>query len=106
MLGEDECLAALGDGVAIALFDGFGGFAARHLEVVAVDRQIRAGGEANEIERVRSRESFVEIVDAPDEAAFGVAPGAEVLDVQIADAENGGSFGELLTVSGQCCSQR
>ncbi len=43
------------------------------------------------------REGFVEIVDAPDEAAFGVAPGAEVLDVEIADAEDGWSFRELGT---------
>ena len=31
VFGEDEGLAAVGDGIAIALFDGVGGFAARHL---------------------------------------------------------------------------
>ena len=41
-------------------------------------------------------EGFVEVVDSPDEAAFGVAPGAEVLDVEIADAEDGWSLGEFL----------
>ena len=40
---------------------------------------------------------FVEIVDAPDHAAFGVAPGAEILDMQIADREELRRIGELRT---------
>ena len=67
-----------------------------HPQVVAGDRQVSAGGEADEIEGVGCRKGFVEIVHAPDQAAFCVAPGAEVFDVQIADAEDDGSFCELL----------
>jgi len=96
VLGEDEGLAAVGNGIAIALFDGVGRFAARHLKVFAVNCQIRARSEANEVECIRAGEGFVEIVNAPDEAAFGVAPRAEVLDVEIADSEDGWSLGEFL----------
>ena len=35
---------------------------------------------------------LVEIVAAPNEAAFGVAPSAEILDVQVADGEQARGF--------------
>ena len=37
-----------------------------------------------------SRAGFVEIVDAPDQAAFDVAPGSEVLHVQVAHRQHDG----------------
>ena len=49
---------------------------------------VRAGGQAHQIDGIRQLVDFVEIVDAPDQAAFDVAPGAEIFDVQIADREH------------------
>ena len=66
-------------------------------EFAAIDGKVGADGEADQIDRVRHGPCFVEIVDAPDEAALDVAPGAEVLDVQIADGENFRGLGELGT---------
>jgi hypothetical protein len=51
-------------------------------------RKARTGDEANEIERVGHACGLVEVVDAPDKAAFDVAPGAVVLDVHVADGEH------------------
>ena len=48
----------------------------------------------DEIVRVRQLAQFVEIVDAPDQTPLGVPPGAEVLDVQIADGETARRIGE------------
>src|SRR5579862_2668985 len=97
VLGKNEGLAAIGDGIAVALFDGFGGCALGHAEMIAVDRQISTGSEANEIKRICARECFVEVVDSPDETPFGVAPGAEVFDVKIPDAEDGRSLRDFWT---------
>ena len=44
--------------------------------------------------RVRQLARFVEIVNAPDQASLGVAPGAEVLDVQIADGQTARPIGD------------
>ena len=95
ILGEDERFAACGEGIAIALFDGFGGFAARDVEMFLENGEIGAGGEADKVDGVGAGEDFVEIVDAPDEAAFKVAPRAEIFDMEIADGEDAWSFDEV-----------
>src|ERR1700680_2222686 len=41
--------------------------------------------------------SFVEVVDAPDQASFHVAPRAEIFNMQIADRQYLGSIGEIGT---------
>ena len=60
-------------------------------DVVAFDREmsgfggeVSAYGQADQIDGVGHGPSFVEIVDAPDQAAFDVTPGAEVFHVEIA----------------------
>src|ERR1039457_6884962 len=60
-------------------------------------RQQRAGGQANQIDGVRQAPRFVEIVDAPDQAAFDIAPGSEVLDMQVAHGQNNRRLGLLRT---------
>jgi len=97
VFGEDERFAAGGESVAITLFDGFGGFAFGNAKMFFGDGQVSAGGEANEIDGVGGGGDLVKIVDAPDEAAFGVAPGAEIFDVKIADGENVRSLREVGT---------
>ena len=53
-------------------------------------RQQGAGRQADEIERVGHLGGLVEVVDAPHQAAVVVAPGAEVLQVDVADGEHVG----------------
>ena len=72
----------------------------------ALDGQVRAGGQAHEIDGVREAPDFVEIIDAPNQAAFDVAPGAEVFDVQIADGQHGGPVDAIVAESGHTCIQR
>ena len=86
LLFEHERLARPdADRLAIAAQDRGAGLAgADRQRRIALGEQ-RAGREAHQIDRVRHRLRFVEIVDAPDQPAFGIAPGAEILDMQIAD---------------------
>src|SRR5258708_3075724 len=92
MFRQDKRFAAGCESVAIALFDGLGCFTACEAEVFSGDRQVGAGSEPHEIQSVRGWPCFVEVVDAPNQAAFLVAPSPEVLDVQVADSEHSGSF--------------
>src|ERR1700689_717547 len=67
--------------------------------MLAEDREMGAGGETNQVAGVGQPADLVKIVNAPDETAFDVAPGSEVFDMQIADAEHlrrgGGVRGNL-----------
>ena len=56
-----------------------------------------ANGETYQIDGVGHGPGFVEIVDAPDEAAFDVAPGSEIFDVEIAYGEDLRRAGEVGT---------
>ena len=49
---------------------------------------------------------FVKVVDAPDQPLLRIPPGAEVLNVQIADAEHRRGGGQLGQTSGHRCTQR
>src|SRR5258706_1726331 len=60
-------------------------------------RQQRARRQPQEIEHERHLGGLVEIVDAPHQPALGVAPGAEILQVDVADREHGGRIGQLGT---------
>src|SRR5579872_4107965 len=88
VFGEDERQPVSRDTVVIAVQDRCARGARRDLQPASVDGQARRRGETHEVVRVRERICLVEIVDAPDEAAFVVAPCAEVLGVQIADSED------------------
>src|SRR4029078_6512891 len=59
-----------------------------YVKAVRLDCQERAGREPDKVLRVRQPARLVDVVDAPDESSFDVAPGAEVLDVQIADGQH------------------
>jgi len=47
-----------------------------------------AGREADQIEQVGHHGGFIEIVDAPDQTSVRIAPGAEILQVQITDRKH------------------
>ena len=61
--------------------------------------QHEARREALEVPLPRTGAGLVEVVDAPGQPPVGVAPGAEVFDVQVAGGENNRGFHQL----GQCC---
>ncbi len=84
VFGERERSAACLQGFPIAFEkrgDGGLGPAARRNEQ-------RAGGEADQVVGVGQAPCLVEIVDAPDQAALGIPPGAEVLDMEVTDRED------------------
>ena len=56
-----------------------------------------AYGQADQIVGIGHGVSFVEVVDAPDQASLHVAPGAEIFNVQIADRQHLRSIGEIGT---------
>ena len=88
VFGENEWAAALCQAIAIALLDGFACFLACQRKVLFLDGQICAGQQPNQVRGIRRGPRFVEIVHAPDQPAFQVAPGAEILDVQIAHGQD------------------
>jgi len=56
-------------------------------EVPRGDRQRGARREPDQVDGVREQVDLVEIVDAPAEPTVVIAPGAEVLDVKVADRD-------------------
>src|SRR5258708_35401038 len=98
-LAENEYAAPFVESVAITLFDGLAGCQGADREVFALDGQVGACCQTHEIGGVRHSVNFIEVVDAPDEPALGIAPGPEVFHVQIAYCEElwrGGEFGANL----------
>ena len=69
-------------------------------------RQDGAGGQPHQVVRIRHRTGLVEVVDAPDQPAFRVPPGAEVLDVEIGHASTAGAVARSGQTSGQRWTQR
>ena len=69
--------------------------AVENAELLGIDREVRAGRQPDQVDGVRHAADFVEVVEAPDQAAFDVAPRAEIFHVQIADREHLGSFRAL-----------
>src|SRR5689334_2703099 len=52
-----------------------------------VGREAGAGREPDQVVRIGDDRCLVKIVDAPDQPRLGVAPGAEILQMQIADRQ-------------------
>src|SRR5436853_2844534 len=92
-IGRD--FAAGGKEASINFMTSCGGVAARQAQVLPRDGQISAGRQAYKIQGVRGGPGFIEVVHAPNQAAFLVPPRPEILDVQVADGENGGSLREV-----------
>jgi len=87
------------DGVAVPGQDRVARRAPPQVEAVGRDGQVRAGRQAHQVLRPGERRRLVEVVDPPDEPPVAVAPGAEVLEVQIADGDDrrrAGHVAELL----------
>ncbi len=97
LLAQDEGLALFVEAFAIAFEECNADIFPLNGKASGFDREVRADGEADEIDGVGHGPGFVEVVDAPDEAALDVAPGAEILDVKVANGENFWSLGKIGT---------
>src|ERR1035438_4843524 len=86
---QDEGAAAVLKGMAVALENRGGGILGLHGQVLFARSKDGAGRQPHEVDGVRKDAGFVKIVDAPYETSVGVAPGAEVFHVQVANRENG-----------------
>ncbi len=64
----------------------------RHLRITGqmafADCESGAHSQPHQIDGIRHDRNLVEIIDPPDQAAFAVAPGAKVLDMQIAHGQD------------------
>ena len=85
------------DAFAIAFEHGAADVFAFEGKTSGFDGEVGADGEADQIDGVGHGPGFVEVVDAPDQAAFDVAPGAEIFDVKIADGKDVRSLGQFGT---------
>ena len=97
LFAKNEGAALFLHAFAVALEHGAADVFAFEGKASGLDGEVGADGQADQIDGVGHRPGFVEIIDAPDEAAFDVTPGAEVLDVEIADREDVRSFREVGT---------
>src|SRR5262249_19066053 len=59
----------------------------RQLQVSESKRELRAGCQPHQVLRVRELTGIVDIVDAPDQAAFFISPRAEVFHMDVADRD-------------------
>src|ERR1700676_2171438 len=59
------------------------------------DGEPRRRCQADQVGRVGEWERLVEVIDAPDQPSLAVAPGAEVLGVQVPDREHIGCAGDI-----------
>lgn len=85
---QDKGAASVLHAVAVPGENGFASFMMLQRQVASFGCKVRADSEPNQIVGVRERIAFVEIVDAPDKPAFGITPGPEILDMQIADCQD------------------
>lgn len=87
LLSQDKRQAALAHTVAIAFKNRIADIGSLQGEMAGLSGEVSADGQAYKVVGVGERMSFVKIVDTPDQAAFGVAPGAKIFNVEIADGE-------------------
>ena len=88
LFGQNVRNAAHLKALLVACEDRIAGILGGNLQARLANRDMRAGGQAHQIDGIGQLVDFVEIVDAPHQAAFHVAPGAEVFDVQIAHRQH------------------
>src|SRR6266481_1142557 len=89
---KDKRFSATFERLGIAIKNGFASADGRGREMANFDCDRCARRETNEVLGIRQRESFVEIVYAPDEPAFGITPRAEIGYMQVSNSEHDRSF--------------
>jgi len=106
LFGKDERLPTPLYSGTVARLYSLGSVAAAQAQVLLLDGQIGAGGEAGEVNRVSGGPGLVQVIDAPDEAAFEVAPGAKFSMWRSPTASTEGAAARSWQRCGQSCSQR
>lgn len=87
-LAPHESATLFLDAFVIALKHGAADIFAFEGQVAGFNREMGANGEPHQIDGVSHRPGFVEVVDAPNQAALDVTPCPEVLNMKIAYREN------------------
>src|SRR5579863_7165748 len=97
LFAEDEGASLVAHAFAITVEQGAANIFALERKVAGLNGEVGTDRESDEIDGVGRGPGFVKVVDAPDKAAFDVTPGAEILDVKIADGEDARSLGNPRT---------
>ena len=97
VFAEDESSSFFSHALAVAIENGITNIFFFDGQVSGRGCQVRAHGQANQVVGVGHGVSFVEVVNAPNQAAFNVAPRAEVLHMQVADSQYTRTCGQLRT---------
>jgi hypothetical protein len=97
LLAKDEGTSLFAQAFTIAAKNGVADIGAFDWKASGLGGEVGADGEAHLIDSVSRGPGFIEVVDSPDEAAFNVSPGPEVLDMEIANGENAWGMGEIRT---------
>src|SRR5271165_2166571 len=88
MLCEDHGLAARIDAPGKTFEQRVARISAVNRKVRPFHRQMGTGGETDQVQGERQRVDFIEIVDTPYQASFNIAPGSEVLHMQVANCQD------------------
>src|SRR5579864_966434 len=96
-LAQNEGFAAFAHAFSIPVEKRIAEIPGFERQVPGLDREMGAHREPNEIVGVGHRIGFVEIIDAPNETTFRIAPRTEVLYMQVAHGQYLRSFGEFGT---------
>ena len=89
LLPDDEGSPVFFQAIPIAVEDGLADGLGAEVQVVCFDGQEGTGGQADQIVGVGKRKGLIKIIDAPSQAAQGVPPRAEILQVKVADGQDG-----------------
>jgi hypothetical protein len=95
MLCQDERSAAPLEAPAVTLEHRLADLLLIQRELVVPGCDHGAGREPDQISGVGERPGLVEVVHSPDQSPFGVAPGAEVFDVQVSHRQYLPRLGEI-----------
>src|SRR5438445_705459 len=66
--------------LSIAIQDGIASVGCRDAELGGLNSRVSTRGQANKVLGIRDFERLIEVVNPPNQAAFGVAPGSVVFD--------------------------
>jgi len=94
-LFQDKGLSALIEARTVSLQNDLGNISQADLDFSFRGIKDRTDAQSHQIIGIRQRVSFIEIVDAPGQAAKSVPPCAEACYVQIANRQHGRPFVQL-----------
>src|SRR5215510_396572 len=93
LFAKYERTASESDALQIPVEDGVAGFTSADREMLGFNCQQRARRKSDEIVGVGQQMGFIEIVDAPYQPAFRIAPCSKILNVEIPDRQQSWGLG-------------